>query len=181
MYRFNGGSRNIFPNVVQVVGGINELTNSLWLHKCSNFECLIDTAQHVEFFSLKLIKLRLSSIDNVKGVCHGQPLFCIFKILEELHIMWCSRLGSIFLGQMTLGNLKIVKIKDCARLRSLFPMSVARIMLLLQELTIKSYSKLKSIIGEDGSSTGLEIIPVSDNSCFVFPKLKFLSISFCNE
>ncbi|KAF7831650.1 putative disease resistance protein [Senna tora] len=153
LHNVEGYSKNIIPDMVQVVGGMNELT-SLWLHAIFDLKCIIDTtSHHIDLFQAealfpKLIKLKLDAMYD--------------------------------LTEMSSSNLKILKVRYCS-LTSLFTMSVARSMMLLQEITIEDCSGLKHIVEEDSTETKSEICPISDNSSSIFPQLKILSISFCNE
>ncbi|KAI9082394.1 hypothetical protein K1719_035817 [Acacia pycnantha] len=163
LHEFSGGCKNIVPDIVQVVGGMNELT-SLWLHSCSDLECLADaTSQHIDLLQVetlffpKLIKLKLEYLANLKEIWRGPPLLCFFEKLQELYI------------------------SDCPVLTSLFPKSVARALLLLQKLTIKDCCELLNIIEEDGDGSNNEIISASKNVYFVFSKLKSLTIRDCDK
>ncbi|KAF7833581.1 putative disease resistance protein [Senna tora] len=173
-----GACKNIIPELVQAVGGMNELTK-LRLDACSEIECVIDTSSYsfqVDAVYPKLVKLVLENMENLSEVIRGPSLVYFFENLEELHLTHCIQLHSIFSKECNLCSLKVLKLEHCPTLiTSLFPMSVAQTMVLLQELTVKNCHELKCLVTNEGE----EIIP--DNSGFLFPKLRNLSVSSCQK
>lgn len=197
--RLRGGCKNIVPEMVQAVGGMDDLT-MLQLRSCSEIECLIDTTSfrdgsfHIDALLPGLVKLELEEMENLKELCHGSSLQVLgfFEKLEELHIRKCLQLHSIFPGNCKLGNLKILKIDgrgfshstvaiSCTAV-ALFSMSVARSLQQLEELSIADCKELRHIISneeDDGTVTQEEISPSLNNSHLMLPNLKKLSIHYC--
>ncbi|KAI9124871.1 hypothetical protein K1719_004198 [Acacia pycnantha] len=150
-YKLQGGCKRFSPDVIQAVGGMNELTK-LWLRRCSEIECFTDqTIPHEDIVVFRLVELVLMDMDNIKQLCRGPPNLSLFLNLQSLKIESCPQLVNMFPANCNLGNLKFLKIVDCPLLTSLFPVSVSRTLLLLEQLRIKGCHGLKHIIeGEDG-------------------------------
>ena len=191
--RLHGGCKNIIPELVQAVGGMNDLTK-FRLRSCSEIECLIDTTSD-SYFQLDallpgLVKIELEEMENLKELCHGSPMLILgfFEKLEELHIRKCLQLRSIFPGNSKLCNLKILKIDgrgfhhstvaiSCTAV-ALFSKSVARSLQQLEELFIADCKDLRHIISNEEDGTE-DISPALDNSHLMLPNLKKLSIHYC--
>ncbi|KAF7833304.1 putative disease resistance protein [Senna tora] len=173
-----GCCKNIIPELVQTVGGMNELTK-LRLYACSEIECLIDTSSYsfqVDVVYPKLVNLVLENMENLSELICGPSLVYFFENLEEVHLTHCFQLRSIFPKECNLCSLNVLKLEHCPTLiTSLFPMSVAQTMVLLQELTVKNCCELKCLLTTEGE----EITP--DNSGFLFPKLRILSVASCQN
>ncbi|XP_028771140.1 disease resistance protein At4g27190-like [Neltuma alba] len=151
-YKLEGGSRNFMPNVVQAIGGMNELSK-LCLRRCSEMECIIDKINaHEDAIAPRLDELVLEDMDNLQQLHRGLSSFSLFQKLERLRISNCSQLLYIFPADCNLGNLKFLNISGCPRLTSLFPVSAVCTLLSLQVLRIESCSELKHLKGLDGCS-----------------------------
>lgn len=167
-----GGCKNVLPTMFRVVGGMNQLT-SLTLNHCSELESIVDTiSDQADADLLRLDVLELKSMDNMKELCHGPPLLTFFQNLRRLDLWKCQRLHNIFPRGCNLCNLEVLEVYDCPMLVSLFPMSVARTLQLLQDLSIDRCCKLEQIIVNEDE----EISQVSKNSRLMFPKLKTLFV-----
>ncbi|KAF7815813.1 putative disease resistance protein [Senna tora] len=189
LYNLHGGYRNIFPDTVQAVGCMNELTN-LQLKNCSEMECLIDvTSSSADQFPIdatppSLVELHLEHMDNLKQLWCGPLLHCFFEKLQVLKMAYCIQLRSIFPRQCNLQNLKRLSLSKCRTLTSLFPMSVAGTLVKLEYLSITECSELRHIINneqKDGTDTGEVIVNVPDNFRVILPELKELTISSCGK
>ncbi|XP_028794857.1 disease resistance protein At4g27190-like [Neltuma alba] len=151
-YKLQGGCKSFSPDVVQAVGGLNELTK-LCLRRCSEIECFTDqTIPHEDILVLRLVELVLEYMDNLKQLCHSPSNLTLFLNLESLYVESCRQLVNMFPANCNLGNLKFLNIVNCPMLTSLFSISVACTLLCLEKLTIKGCHELKHIIeGEDGA------------------------------
>ncbi|XP_054817795.1 probable disease resistance protein At4g27220 [Prosopis cineraria] len=119
-YKLLGGCKSFIPNMVQAMGGMNELTK-LHLQCCSEMECIADETT--------LMKMWLSQ-----------------DWLESLGIFNCPQLLHIFPVDCNLRNLKFLDIVECPMLTSLFPVSVACTLLSLEKLYIENCIELKHLI-----------------------------------
>ncbi|XP_027345177.1 probable disease resistance protein At1g61180 [Abrus precatorius] len=139
LFELQGDCKSFIPEVVQAVGGMNELTE-LRLDNCGKIECVINKISPHEFgFIQKLEKLELSS---------------------------CIDLKSIFSRKSNLCNLKCLNIESCPKLASLFPMSVAQNLLKLEEMKLSGCDILEHMIREEESGINMvqAILPIPENS-----------------
>ncbi|KAI4332272.1 hypothetical protein L6164_017195 [Bauhinia variegata] len=181
---FHGDCQNFVPNVVRAVGGMKDLV-VLHLASCLEIECVVDTtSKQVDVELPAFVGLHLRNMTNLKEVCRGPPPVGFFEKLEELFIVVCKQLHSIFPRECKLPKLKILNIHGC-RAAVLFSVSVAQSLSQLEELIITNFGELKHIITEeeDGgdTNTGKEIVPASHNSHLILPNLKRLSVRFCHK
>ncbi|XP_028786909.1 probable disease resistance protein At4g27220 isoform X2 [Neltuma alba] len=173
-YKLQGGCKRFSPDVVQTVGGMNELTK-LCLQHCCEIECFTDqTTPHEDIVVLRLVELVLKYMDNLKQLCYVPSNVSLFLNLESLNIESCPQLVNVFPGKCNLGNLKYLNIVNCPMLTSLFPISVACTLLSLEQLSINECHELKHVIeGEDG------IVDAWEDP--MFPKWEILSVWNCNQ
>ncbi|XP_039687929.1 probable disease resistance protein At4g27220 [Medicago truncatula] len=183
----HGGCKNIIPDMVEVVGGMNDLT-SLWLETCEEIECIFDITSNAKIDDLipKFVELELIDMDNLTGLCQGPPLqvLCFFQKLEKLVIQRCIKIHITFPRECNLQNLKILILFSCKSGEVLFPTSVAQSLQKLEELRIRECRELKLIIAasgreHDGCNTREDIVPDQMNSHFLMPSLRRVMISDC--
>lgn len=180
-----GDCKNIFPEFVNVVGDMNQLTR-ICLRSCAEMESLINTTVFkADHRFPMLVELMLEDMDNLKQVCNGPPPLCIFQKLEEVYISHCHQLESIFPKEVNLSNLKHLKINNCPKLISLFPVSVAQTLQQLVHLEVEDCCEMKHIIKNEGqhndndTSEGTSL--VSKSLDLMLPELKFLDIRKCDK
>ncbi|XP_054818182.1 uncharacterized protein LOC129317821 isoform X2 [Prosopis cineraria] len=124
-YKLQGGCKTFIPNVVQAVGGMNELTK-LHLECCSEIDCIIDETTLCnnvvvpKLDELKLKELKLKDMANLKQLCRGPSRLSLFQQLESLSISKCPQLLPVFLVSVarTLLSLKKLEIKECSELKN---------------------------------------------------------------
>ncbi|KAI9100898.1 hypothetical protein K1719_024022 [Acacia pycnantha] len=164
-YELKGCSKSFMANIVQVVGGMNELTK-LCLRRCLEIEYIIDeTTPHEDAVVPRLDELVLEDMHILKQLCRGPSPFSLFQKLKRLNIINCPELLNIFpAANCNLGNLQSLKIYNCPMLTSLFPESAACTLLSLRELQILDAPQL------------LNIFPAANCN---LDNLKFLTISRC--
>ncbi|CAL5202236.1 unnamed protein product [Lathyrus oleraceus] len=184
-----GGCKNVIPDMVGIVGGMNNLT-SLHLEICKEIECIFDANYDFKEADLipNLVELNLRHLINLTALCLGSPLEVLryFKKLEILDLQFCKQLQNIFPRECKLGNLKILRIDRCRTDEVLFSASVAQSLRQLEELRIRGCNELKHIIAasgieHDGGNTSEEIIPTSMNSHFLMTNLKEVGIASCGS
>ena len=158
----------------------------LKMDSCSDIECLIDTSS-TSFSSgtifSKLVKLKLKSMNHLQELCRGSTPTPsdIFEKLEKLKIDSCEQLdGRLFLTDLNLNRLVVLKVVDCCMLRSIFTTSTARSLVLLETLEIKSCEELQYVITDDREEP-IRTEIVEENYSSMFPKLKSLRIRGCNR
>jgi len=181
--RIEGEWRNIIPEIVPLDHGMNDLVK-LELRCISQLEFLIDT-KHTEVSKLfsKLVELELWNLENLEELFNGPLSFDSMNSLEKLTINNCKRLKSLFKGNLNLFNLKSVSLKGCPMLISLFQLSTATSLVLLETLEIIDCELLKNIIIDErkGEESRGEIIDDNESTSHgsIFQKLKVLSIEKC--
>jgi len=177
--RLHGGCKNIIPDMVEVVGGMNDLT-SLWLDECPEIECIFDITSNGKIDDLipKFVELRLRFMDNLTVLCQGPILQvqCFFDKLEELVIYHCMNLRITFPRECNLQNLKILSLEYCKSGEVLFPKSVAQSLQQLEQLKIRNCHELKLIIAASGGEHGC-CNPTSTH--FLMPSLREVTILDC--
>ncbi|KAK7260586.1 hypothetical protein RIF29_26755 [Crotalaria pallida] len=145
------------------------------MESCLKVECLVNS-EHIEssevtFFS-RLAELKLANMDNFKELCCGVIPFDFLKSLERLCIEQCGHLqGILFKNKVKLCNLKSINLFDCRELTSLFQLSTAHNLVLLEELRIRECMLLTNIIEDENDR----------KSDALFPKLKTLEIESCDQ
>ncbi|TYI85167.1 hypothetical protein E1A91_D05G420800v1 [Gossypium mustelinum] len=196
-----GGQKNIVPSIDEM--GVNELTslhlescNDLeFLIDTKN-----DQGSTVAFSTL--VELNIESMVSLKGLCYGVSPTRFLQNLKRVIIRDCKELQVIFqidkLSNLTelslhslpklkriwevkpshraiasLQSLKVVRIKYCDNLKTIFSPCLALSMLHLQELYVRHCDRLEQVIGFGQED---EII---ENHCWT--KLKTLWIVDCQR
>ncbi|RHN67919.1 putative P-loop containing nucleoside triphosphate hydrolase, leucine-rich repeat domain, L [Medicago truncatula] len=179
--RMEGGGRNIIPEMIPMGHGMNDLVE-LDLRSISQLQCLIDTKHTGKVFS-KLVVLELWNLDNLEELCNGPLSFDSLNSLEKLYIINCKHLKSLFKCKLNLFNLKSVLLEGCPMLISLFQLSTAVSLVLLERLVIKDCEGLENIIIDErkGKESRGEIINDNESTSqgSIFQKLEFLGIYNC--
>uniref|UniRef100_A0A5B6Z6W5 Uncharacterized protein n=1 Tax=Davidia involucrata TaxID=16924 RepID=A0A5B6Z6W5_DAVIN len=145
---------------LEVVKGLKNVVNELdvkcfvelkelWLYNCAEVEYLIDATDLVldsAFVSLESLKLQC--MDNLKEICRGN----------------LPAAGSIQPAEC-LGNLRVLDIRTCNAMRSLFTPSIVKGLVQLQKLKISSCDVMEEIVAKEGEGDEIE-----------FPKLNLLRL-----
>ncbi|KAF7833275.1 disease resistance protein [Senna tora] len=143
-----GGCKNVIPELVQAIGGMNELIG-LYLQSCSEIECVFNTTS-----------LMASSLDASIVV---QSLL----LIQELQIEDCNELKYIMKSGVSDNNykgkqivavpdnsclyfsrLKKLHIHSCWSLEYIFPISVVQRLEQLEEISIKNAPHVKYLFSE---------------------------------
>jgi hypothetical protein len=166
--------KNLMPEIVPIDQGMNDLIE-LHLNDVSQLQCLVDTehisSQVPNVFS-KLVVLELNQMNNLEEFCNGPISLDSMDSLEELTIMYCGNLRSLFKGNVHLCNLKTVKIERCSKLVSV--LSPSGSLPLLEELNISNCDHLENIFSyERRVDDAIEEIFI--------PKLKVVKIESCHK
>ncbi|XP_058787876.1 uncharacterized protein LOC131662183 [Vicia villosa] len=184
LIRIEGGWRNIMPAIVPLDHGMNNIVE-LRLRSISQLQCLIDTkhtySQVSHVFS-KLVELYLDEMENLEELCNGPLSFDSLKSLEDLSIENCKHFQSLFKCNLNLCNLKNVLLVSCPMLISLFELSIACSLVLLEILKIIDCGHLEYILRDErkGEWSRGEIIDNDRTSRDpLFLKLKVLVIEKC--
>ncbi|XVF79133.1 hypothetical protein PTKIN_Ptkin14bG0195300 [Pterospermum kingtungense] len=177
-----GDDQNLIPEVDRE--GLNELT-VLHLRYSDSVEYLVDTTkEHVPHTACAtLVELALRGMGGLKRLCNGKFPKRFLQNLEILRVEFCHQLEEVFeidefcyskeqnqphllKGQphllkgsptyFSLQSLKVVYIKNCEKLKSIFSPSLIQSLILLEELEIEGCNELKTVFTElenDGGET----------------------------
>ncbi|KAG8492633.1 hypothetical protein CXB51_010099 [Gossypium anomalum] len=150
------GLKNIVPSIGKNV--LNELA-SLQLSSCYDIEFLIDITrdQGSTVACSNLVELDLYNMVSLKGLCYG---------LSPSHRAIAS-----------LTRLKVVTIKFCDKLKTIFSPCLAQSMLCIEELYIKNCDGVEQVIGFAQE----EEITKNDSCLCCCPKLRILEIEGCSS
>ncbi|KAF7833576.1 disease resistance protein [Senna tora] len=167
-----GGCKNVIPELVQAVGGMNELIG-LYLESCSEIECVFNTTS-----------LMASSFDVSTVV---QSLL----LIQELQIVECHELKHIMTSgvydnnrgkqivavpdnfYLCFSRLKKLHIRRCHKLEYIFPISVVQRLEQLEEIRISNAPDVKYLFSEPDH----EYHSSSQNDIqIVLPRLKVVSL-----
>nr|XP_034918019.1 uncharacterized protein LOC118051475 [Populus alba] len=85
---------------------------------------------------LNLDSLFLENLDNLERICHGQ------------------------LMADSLGNLRILKVESCHRLKNLFSVSMARRLVRLEEITIIDCKIMEEVVAEESENDAADCEPI---------------------
>ncbi|KAK8358503.1 hypothetical protein V6Z12_A04G025000 [Gossypium hirsutum] len=150
------GLKNIVPSIDKM--RVNELT-SLHLKLCTDMEFLVDITRdqrQTDVFS-NLVELKIEIMFSLKGLYCG---------LSPSHRAISS-----------LTRLKIVRIRSCHRLKTIFSPCLAQSMLCIQELYIKSCDGQEQVIGFARE----EEMSKNDYHLYCWSTLKSLHIQSCKS
>ncbi|KAI9100872.1 hypothetical protein K1719_023996 [Acacia pycnantha] len=100
-YELEGGGKSFMADLVQAVGGMNELT-TLCLQRCLEIEYIIDeTTPHEDAIVPRLDELVLEDMHILKQLQRGPSPFSLFQKLKRLYILNCPQLLNISLLSAT--------------------------------------------------------------------------------
>ncbi|KOM58373.1 hypothetical protein LR48_Vigan11g140700 [Vigna angularis] len=172
----------IFPDDEE---GMNNLVE-IALKDISQLACLIDNNDsRVQNALSKLVVLKLKSMENLKEICSGPLPFEFLKNLEKIILSDCIHFeGTLFKSNVSLCNLNHLSISECPMLTSLFELSTAQTLVLLENLSITRCRQLKSIVKDESKrkDSREDIIDAhNDNKSIVsvFPNLTTLHVAHC--
>ncbi|KAK7246197.1 hypothetical protein RIF29_41057 [Crotalaria pallida] len=181
LYNIERGYKSIVPDVVKAVGGKIQWTKIL-LGYCDDIGCLIDStncSSQDASMLCALVELEVVHMDNLKELCHGTPPSGFLEKLQSLSLEECTQLsGILFVGNLNLRSLKVLIVRECPVLTSLFTSFVALSLELLEEIEINICAGLEYIIAderkweEDGFDQKI-------NSGTIFGKLKSVVVWKC--
>ncbi|MFQ6641311.1 hypothetical protein Gotur_015503 [Gossypium turneri] len=149
-----GGQKNIVPSIDEM--GVNELT-SLQLESCNDMEFLIDTKndQGSTVAFSNLMKLYITSMVSLKGLCYGLSPTRFLQNLKQVSIRCCEELQVIF---------QMDKLSEKMKCQTPLLSNLTR-------LTLHSLPKLKRI---------WEVKP-SHRAIASLQSLKVVRIAFCDN
>ncbi|PPR80323.1 hypothetical protein GOBAR_AA40391 [Gossypium barbadense] len=153
-------------------------------------ECLTNKTQQkvsVSMILQNLKQVRIKGCKSLKVVFQMEeveeneaPLLSNLKILHLERLPDLSCIWELPTQHVRLESLVHLRIEDCPRLKSLFSLSFAQSLVLLETLHIGSCVELKQIVVELEGDEGEISSTINSHKSLCFPKLTRLDISFCN-
>ncbi|KAL6957477.1 hypothetical protein U1Q18_045420 [Sarracenia purpurea var. burkii] len=132
-------------------------------------------SETVEFPSLRTLRLR--ELKDLREVCHDRDGM-VFLELNDLTIWECNNVEHIFgrpkmfqptpQQQGSFGKLSSLHVWECNKVKYMFPLSVARCIVKLQELSITDCAEIEEIVINEGQE---------DDGALIFPKLEEMTLS----
>lgn len=151
----------------------------LEIGSCCDLKYLVNSAEWAAPCVFPALEwLKLSDMDNMKALCNGNLLQGSFGNLRKLWLARLPGLLTLWKGSdrfLSLHNLRIVRVKNCSNLESLFNSFVANGLKQLQILDIAFCECLKEVVekGKEGQEGGLDVV--------VLPQLRFLKLQHLRE
>ncbi|KAH7553376.1 hypothetical protein JRO89_XS12G0004400 [Xanthoceras sorbifolium] len=139
---------NVFPS--NMLGRLQKL-DELWLTNCSSLD--------------EIIEIQASGCGKTQAITSTQLTKLVLNYLPKLKHIWDMNSQ----GLLTCQNLLSIQVAGCESLKSIFPASVARSLLQLQELKINLCCMLEEIVAEEEQLD--EAVPR-----FLFPQLTCLEL-----
>ncbi|TYG82003.1 hypothetical protein ES288_D01G051600v1 [Gossypium darwinii] len=181
--------QEVFPYnaVSQLLGNLESLAVSGI--KDEYVECLTNKTQQKVSVSMILRNLKQVTIEhcsNLKVVFQMEdveeneaPLLSNLKILRLQRLPDLSCIWELPTLHVRLESLVELTILHCPRLKSLFSLSLAQSLVLLEKLEITYCPKLKQIVTELEGDEGEISSAINSHTSLCFPKLTGLNISSC--
>ncbi|XP_052485961.1 probable disease resistance protein At4g27220 [Gossypium raimondii] len=182
--------QEVFPYnaVSQLLGNLESLAVSGI--KDEYVECLTNKTQQKVSVSMILRNLKQVTIkecSNLKVVFqmeeveeNGAPLLSNLKILRLDRLPHLSCIWQLPTQHVRLESLVYLTIRKCPRLKSLFSLSLAQSLVLLEELDILFCDELKQIVTELEGDEGEISSAINSHTSLCFPKLTKLEIYICD-
>ncbi|TYI96112.1 hypothetical protein E1A91_D01G047500v1, partial [Gossypium mustelinum] len=180
----------VFPYnaVSQLLGNLESLVVSGM--KDEYVECLTNKTQQKVSVSMILRNLKQVTIkhcSNLKVVFQMEeveeneaPLLSNLKILHLEYLPDLSCIWELPTQHVRLESLVYLTIRECPHLKSLFSLSLAQSLVLLEKLEILYCSELKQIVTELEGDEGEISSAINSHTSLCFPKLTELYISTCD-
>ncbi|KAH9686969.1 Disease resistance protein [Citrus sinensis] len=134
-------------------------------------------------------RLKHLSVESCSEILHivgsvGRVRRKVFPLLESLSLIDLNNLETICDSQLTedqsFSNLRIIKVRNCQKLKQLFSFSIARNLLRLQKVKVAYCNKLEMIVGHVGEEVKENRIAFSELKVLILDYLPRLT-SFCLE
>ncbi|GKV51382.1 hypothetical protein SLEP1_g58045 [Rubroshorea leprosula] len=132
--------------------GFQEL-KYLYVQNAHEIQHIINSVGEIPRYAFPLLEvLFLRNLNNMVKICHGQ------------------------LAETSFRRLRTITVECCYQLKSLFPFSIARRFLQLEEVRVIDCSNMLEIVDEEGQVTTNEITEANEN--FEFAHLRFLKLQY---
>ncbi|MBA0820335.1 hypothetical protein Gohar_021797, partial [Gossypium harknessii] len=185
-YRFEE-ARSLKVEKVFPYNAVSQLLGNLV--KDEYVECLTNKTQQKVSVSMILRNLKQVRIEDCKILKvvfqmeeveeNEAPLLSNLKILRLQSLPDLSCIWELPTQHVRLESLVELTIRECPRLKSLFSLSLAQSLVLLEKLYISFCLELKQIVAELEGDEGEVSSTINSHNSLCFPKLTALNIYFC--
>jgi Leucine-rich repeat (LRR) protein len=144
-------------------------TENLYLDELKGVNSVLQEVDREGFQQLK--HLHIQNNLEIKYIINSRMSVIAFPALETFLLKNMTGLEEICHGQLSLtsfGNLRVVKVEHCDKLKFVFSSSIARGLLQLEELEIRECSIMGAIVVKEGE--------IEDTDMILFPKLRCLAL-----
>jgi Leucine-rich repeat (LRR) protein len=145
-------------------------TENLYLDELKGVKSVLHELDREGFQQLK--HLHIQNNIEIKYIINSRMSVIAFPALETFLLKNMTGLEEICHGQLPLtsfGNLRVVKVEHCDKLKFVFSSSIARGLSQLEELEIEECSIMGAIVMKEEGE-------IEDTDLTLFPKLRFLAL-----
>nr|XP_034926490.1 probable disease resistance protein At4g27220 [Populus alba]XP_034926491.1 probable disease resistance protein At4g27220 [Populus alba]XP_034926492.1 probable disease resistance protein At4g27220 [Populus alba] len=152
--------------VIQLEEGVNTLlkiTEELHLQELNGVKSILNDLDGEDFCQLK--HLHVENCPGVQYIINSMRMGprTAFLNLDSLFLENLDNLEMICHGQLmaeSLGNLRILKVESCHRLKNLFSVSMARRLVRLEEITIIDCKIMEEVVAEESENDTADGEPI---------------------
>ncbi|KAE8010111.1 hypothetical protein FH972_006504 [Carpinus fangiana] len=144
-------------------------TENLYLDELNGVNSVLHELDVEGFQQLKHLQIQ-NNLD-IKYIINSRMWVIAFPALETFHLKNMMGLEEIYHGQLPLtsfGNLRVVKVEHCDKLKFVFSSSIARGLSQIEELEIRECNIMGAIVVKEGE--------IEDTNLILFPKLRCLAL-----
>ncbi|GKV01648.1 hypothetical protein SLEP1_g14187 [Rubroshorea leprosula] len=132
---------------------IGEELKYLYVQNAPEIQHIINSVGEIPCYVFPLLEvLFLQNLNNMVKICHGQ------------------------LAETSFRRLRTITVECCNQLECLFPISIARRLLQLEEVRVTDCSNMLEIVDDEGQVTTNDIAEANEN--FEFAHLRFLNLQY---
>ncbi|GLT60880.1 hypothetical protein SLA2020_336220 [Shorea laevis] len=145
-------------------------TENLYLDELNGVKSVLSELNSEGFKQLK--HLHIQNNNEIKCIINLRMLDIVFPALETILLKKMINLEEIICHgrfQKAFGNLRVVKVEQCDKLKFVFPSSIARGLSQLEELEIRECSMMGAIVMKEEGET-------EDTDLALFPQLRCLAL-----
>ena len=144
-------------------------TEHLYLDELNGVNSVVHELDVEGFQQLKHLQIQ-NNLD-IKYIINSRMWVIAFPALETFLLKNMTGLEEIYHGQLPLtsfGNLRVVKVEHCDKLKFVFSSSIARSLSQIEELEIRECNIMGAIVVKEGE--------IEDTDLILFPKLRCLAL-----
>jgi hypothetical protein len=157
------------------IKGLMKNTEELSLRHIDDLKDIVKDLDKDNFVNLKTLHIR--DCDKIEAELGNEMLPAgSFGRLEEVELAHLPLITYFWKGVVRhprLTNLRVVKVYNCMKLRTLFPMSIATFLVQLERIDLQSCGELEEVFRKEKAEQHEE----KDGTVIVLPKMKYLCLN----